>query len=207
MIRCLAISLLWAVTASCSLKTTEGLRQVAFVHKEITNPYFSNPELDYVYKAQIEVYKRNFGGILIIKKTGGKNYRIVMTSEFGSKLFDFQLNDGNFTKNFIVEDLDRKFIIDVLQDDFKLLLSEKATVVTAYRSPESSIYKTKDGDDFNFYFFANTTERLEKIVNTTKIKEKTAIEFSVTRGDIAEHISIQHYTIKLKIDLQKFKNE
>ena len=173
MIRFLAISILSIVIfTSCSLQTTEGLRQVAFMEKTVENPYFSNPEMDYVYKAKIAVYGKNFGGILIVKKIGEKNHRIVFTTEFGSKLFDFQFEGDTFTKHFVLPDLDKKFIVNILRDDFSLLIAEKANVLQVYQSEKHRIYKTQDEKRFNFYFLENGSEQLEKIVNTTKTKEK-----------------------------------
>lgn len=208
MIRFLAISFLAIVTLpSCSLKTTEGLRQVHFNKEVVGNPYFSNPEIDYVYKAKIEVYKKNFGGILIIKKTGPESHRVVFTTEFGSKLFDFQFEGDTFTKHFIVDDLDKKFIVNILKDDFRLLVHEKAQVLGVYESENHRIYETTSGDRFNFYFLEDETEQLQKIVNTTKTKEKVEIDFTSHEGNIADLISIKHKNIRLTIDLEKFKKE
>lgn len=208
MIRYLAISFLAiAAMASCSLKTTEGLRQVHFNKEVVGNPYFSNPETDYVYKAKIEVYKKNFGGILILKKMGPQNHRIVFTTEFGSKLFDFQFEGDTFTKHFVVDDLDKKFIVNILKADFGLLIKETAEVLAVYESNDHRIYKTASGDRFNFYFLEDETGQLEKIVNTTKTKEKVEIDFTSSDKKIANNISIKHKNIKLTIDLVKFKKE
>ncbi|MEZ4882121.1 MAG: hypothetical protein R2775_07085 [Flavobacteriaceae bacterium] len=208
MIRFLAISFLACLLfASCSLKTTEGLRQVHFNKTEVENPYFSNPEIDYVYKAKIEVYKKNFGGILIIKKTAPESHRVVFTTEFGSKLFDFQFEGDTFTKHFVVEDLDKKFIINILKADFKLLVNEKAKVFTVYESENQRIYKTQDAERFNFYFFDDESEKLQKIVNTSKTKEKVEVDFTTSEGKIADTIAIKHSNIKLTIDLEKFKQD
>lgn len=208
MFRLLAISFFSVVVfASCSLKTTEGLRQVHSNKTEIENPYFSNPEIDYVYKAKIEVYGKNFGGILIIKKIAEENHRIVFTTEFGSKLFDFQFEGDTFTKHFMVEDLDKKFVVNILRDDFKLLIAEKASVLEVYKAENRRIYKTQDEKRFNYYFLGNESEQLEKIVNTSKTKEKVEIGFTSSDGKIAEKIEIKHNNIKLKIDLEKFKKD
>lgn len=218
MIRFLLISFLFALT-SCSLKTTEGLRQVDFNKNvptaiEIENPYFSNSEIDYVYKAKIEVYKKNLGGILIVKKIGPQSHRIVFTTEFGSKLFDFEFNDGGFTKNFVVEDLDKKFIINTLKKDFRLLVNENAKVIAVYKNEEVQVFKTKSDKRFNFYFVDDTSEKLLKIVNTSKTKEKVTLFFTPSssavvgeKEEIAEKILIKHNNIKLKIELEKFKKE
>ncbi|CAM3260810.1 hypothetical protein [Aequorivita lipolytica] len=208
MIRFLAISLLIiAVLTSCSLKTTEGLRQVHFNRMEVENPYFSNANIDYVYKAKIEVYKKNFGGILIIKKIGPANHRVVFTTEFGSKLFDFEFEGETFTKHFIVEDLDKKLIIDILQDDFRVLVNESAKVLSVYESKNQRIYKTESNERFNFYFLEDESEKLEKIVNTTESREKVTIDFTSAEAGIAQTIAIKHNNIKLTIDLEKFKKE
>ncbi len=208
MIRLLAISLLLIFAlASCSLKTTEGLRQVHFSKSEVENPYFSNAEIDYVYKAKIEVYGKNFGGILILKKLGPENHRVVFTTEFGSKLFDFQFEDDTFTKHFVVEDLDKKFIVNILKDDFKLLMNEKAKVLAVYETKNQRIYKTQTDERFNFYFLEGVSEKLLKIVNTSKTKEKVEVHFTSSDGKIADIIAIKHNNIKLKIDLDKFKRE
>lgn len=206
MIRLLAISFFAsAVFASCSLKTTEGLRALNTTKFEVENRYFSNPEIDYVYKAKIEVYGKNFGGILIVKKLGLENHRIVFTTEFGSKLFDFQFEGDAFTKHFVAERLDKKFIIKILRHDFKLLVNEKANVVASYKANSTTIYKTITGKRFNFYYFDDDSGQLQKIVNTSKTKEKMEIVFMVSEENTAEAISIKHSNIKLKIDLEKFK--
>jgi hypothetical protein len=208
MIRFLAISFLSIFAmASCSLKTTEGLRQVHFNKTEVENPYFSNTEIDYVYKAKIEVYGKNFGGILIIKKISPENHRVVFTTEFGSKLFDFQFEGDTFTKHFVVEDLDKEFIVNILKDDFKLLVNESAKVLSVYESKNQRIYKTQSDERFNFYFLEDKSEKLKKIVNTSKTKEKVEIDFTSSEENIADIIAIKHNNIKLTIDLEKFKKE
>ncbi|MBG44299.1 MAG: hypothetical protein CL530_10060 [Aequorivita sp.] len=208
MIRYLTISFLVSLFfVSCSLKTTEGLRQVHFNETEVENPYFLNPEIDYVYKAKIAIYKKNFGGILIIKKIGPESHRVVFTTEFGSKLFDFQFEGDTFTKHFVVEDLDKKFIVNILKDDFKLLVDEKANILAVYESEKQRIYKTQREDRFNFYFIEDESEKLQKIVNTSKTKEIVAIDFTASEENIAETIAIKHNNIKLTIHLEKFKKE
>lgn len=215
MIRFLIISFLSSLLLiSCSLKTTEGLRKVNVDKIQIENLYFSNAAVDYIYKARVEVYNKKFGGILIVKKIAPESYRIVFTTEFGSKLFDFQFEGDKFTRNFVIEDLDKKFIINILRDDFKLLLNEKAEVLEVFASDMQNVYKTQDGSRFNFYFIDRKSERLEKIVNTSKTKEKVEIGFissEIGAGEfketIADTIAITHKNIELKIDLKKFKKE
>ena len=207
----ISLSLVFSLT-SCSLKTTEGLRpidlnEVAKLNKVVENLYFSNPEIDYVYKAKIKVYNKNFGGILIVKKTGPENHRVVFTTEFGSKLLDFQFDGDKFTKNFVVKDLDKKFIINILRDDFELLITEKSDILETFSSEVHNVLKTQSEERFNYYFFEKETRKLQKIINTTKRKEKVEVNFTSTEKEIADIISIKHNNFKLTIDLEKFKKE
>lgn len=208
MIRFLIISILSSfILLSCSLKTTEGLRQVSFNKVKVENPYFSNAEIDYVYKAKIQLYRKNFGGILIVKKLGQDSHRVVFTTEFGSKLFDFQIEKDSLIKHFVIEDLDRKFIINILAKDFKLLTKQSARVLAAYKTTNQKMYKTESEEGWNFYFLDDKSEKLQRIVNTSKTKEKVEIYFVSPEKDISDIISIKHNNFKLKIDLEKFKEE
>jgi len=199
---CVVLSL-----TACSLKTTEGLRQLESTKAVVVNPYFSNPEIDYVYKAKIEAYGRNFGGILIIKKMEENHHRIVMTTELGNKLLDLQFKNGVFTKNFVVEELDRKMILKVLKADFRLLLMEKSLVLNAYDSETQRVYQTQKHNRYNFYFVSKESDMLEQIRNTSKVKEKVVVDFYSETGKEADSIFIKHKNIKLHIDLKKFKDE
>src|SRR5690606_10916146 len=97
-------------------------------------------------------------------------------------------------------------IVNMLHDDFKWLVKEQVTFSGAYESEGNRIYKTHAEKRFNYYFLGNESEQLEKIVNTTKTNEKVEINFTSSDGKIAEKIEIKHNNIKLKIDLEKFKN-
>ncbi len=208
MIRFLLISLLLGISlSSCALKTTQGLRQVSFTDSEVENPYFANPEIDYVYKAKIEAYGRKFGGILIIKKTDVDSHRVVFTTEFGSKLLDFEYVGDAFVKRYIIPDLDKKFIVEVLKEDFRFLILEKSKVSEVYEKENTLVYKTSYGEGFNFYFVENETGILTKLIHTSKTKEKVAIDFESERRDLAETIRIKHNNLKLSIDLHRFEQD
>jgi hypothetical protein len=191
---------------SCSLKTTEGLRSVSLEKTEVFNPYFSNSATDYVYKAKINIYGRYFGGIFIVKKLRPDTHRVVFTTEFGSKIFDFLYEDDTFTKNFVIDELNKKFIVNTLRNDFEILISERAEVIEQFASEDNSVFRTEANNRFNFYFFDTSGNSLERIVNSSKRKEKVEIVFSSDVKNEAQSIKINHANIKLFIDLEYFKN-
>jgi hypothetical protein len=204
--RFLIIKLLLGVfLTSCSLKTTEGLRETPALAAEVVNPYFSSEITDYVYKAKIDVYGRYFGGILIVKKVGPASHRVVFTTEFGSKIFDFLYEGDTFTVNFIVEDLDKKLLVNTLETDFKVLITEKNSVTRQFVSEKQLVYLTEDFDRDAYYFFRNSENKLERTVFASKRKEKFEIRYFSEENDIADRIEIQHFNINLSIELDYFK--
>lgn len=206
MTRFLVISFVLILCNSCALQTTEGLRSAPITKAEVINPYFSSSAIDYIYKAKIDIYGKYFGGILIIKKVADDAHRVVFTTEFGSKVFDFLYKGDTFVNNFVLEDLDKKIIVNTLRKDFKLLITETAKVLEQYTSEGSQIYKTKSENRFNFYFFKDEDSFLSKIVQTSKSKEKVTIVF-ISEDELAKQIAIDHSNIKLKIDLDYFKKD
>ncbi len=201
----LLISLSFLLFASCALQITEGWVAIESTRDFFKNNYFSDTNEDYIYKSKIEVYGHNFGGILIIKKTGIQEHRVVFTTEFGNKLFDFLYKGESFTKIFIIDELDKKIIVKTLQRDFKLLISEKSKVLEQYTFQDKDIFKTSDEKRTNFYFINKKTHTLDKIVNTTNSSEKVEILFTNNNVQIANNILINHKNIRLTIELEKFK--
>jgi hypothetical protein len=203
--RFLPISILFLLITSCSLQTTKNLIVKEVSHIEVDNPYFSNTYIDYIYKAKIDIYGRKFGGILIIKKIDENSHRVVFTTEFGNKLFDFLFENDTVINNFVIEELDKKFIVNTLRNDFKLLVSEKNKVLNQFDSGLEDIYKTIDGKQFNFYFINKKSHTLDKITRTSKSKVIVEVLFSNVESVIANSILIHHKNIKLNIALELFK--
>ena len=163
------------------------------------NVYFSDETKDYVYKANIDVYDNNFSGIFIVKKIGESNHRMVFTTEMGNKIFDFSFIDDNFKVNFIIEDLDKAILINILKKDFKVLVQENLAVIESYALEDTLIYETTLWNKTHFYF---KTEQLEKIVRVNNSKEKVVFLFSEINDTIANRIKILHSNIKLNINLK-----
>ena len=205
--RFLPISILFLLITSCSLQTTKNLIVKEVSQIEVDNPYFSNTYIDYIYKAKIDIYGRKFGGILIIKKIDENSHRVVFTTEFGNKLFDFLFENDTVINNFVIEELDKKFIVNTLQNDFKLLVSQKNKVLNQFDSGLEDIYKTIDDKQFNFYFINKKSHILDKIVRTSKSKVIVEVLFSNVESVIANSILIHHKNIKLNIALELFKKD
>ena len=164
MIRFLLSSLLVLTLISCGPKVTKGL-EVPVSREKIGSPYFSDLSKDYVYKAKLDIYGNYFGGILIVKKISEAKHRVVFTTEFGSKIFDFLYDGDTFTKNFILPDLDKKIIVNTLEKDFRILITEKKDVVSQYQYSEYNVFETAKSDGGNLFSENVASKQLYSIAN------------------------------------------
>ncbi len=200
-------SVFFLLLFSCSLPTTKGYLEQASLDKNIRNNYFSSEETDYVYKAKINIYNKNFGGILIIKKTGADQHRIVFTTEFGNKIFDFVITNDSFKVNYIVDELNKKLIISTLQNDFKILVQQDVMVVKQFDSIAKIIYQTIFDKKYDlYYFFLKENQTLFKIIKSSKTKEKVIFDFLEVYNNRLTKIDILHQNFKLKIHLNYIGN-
>jgi phosphoribosylformylglycinamidine (FGAM) synthase PurS component len=170
-------------------------------------PYFSDPAFDYVYKANITAYGHELTGIFIAKKINSTAHRVVFTTEFGNKLLDFEISENDFKVNSIVDELDRKMLINTLVTDFRLLLRSHYEILTQLENNESLVYHTVEGKMFNYLFISKSSNTLSKIVHTSKRKEKINLFFSSENNIFANKIIIQHKNIPLKIELNYFNEQ
>ena len=194
------------ILSSCSLRTTKNLTPIALLESSFENKYFYNPQKDYVYKAKIEAFGKYFGGILAIKKLKSEHHRIAFTTEFGAKIFDFEFEKANFKVNYILSDLDRKIILNNLRKNFQLLLKNPIRTDKKYMNATHTVYRSKFNRRNHFYFFSNQNGSLEKLIQTSKFKEKVSILFESKdkEGAVAQSIEIAHQQFPLKIELKAF---
>jgi len=200
--RFLTTSLLFLLLLSgCAISTVKGFPETETQITTFSNPYFSNPTTDYVYKAKINAFKNVFGGILIIKKIKKNNHRVVFTTNFGNTIFDFELDNNQIITHFVLKELDRKIIINTLQRDFKTLIQEHHPVLKNYDSGENFIYQSKSKKRFNHFEVSKKTKTLNKIIHSSRSKEKVIITFSKKENYLAGHIIIDHKNAPIKIEL------
>ncbi|WPO80152.1 hypothetical protein [Flavobacterium sp. KACC 22761] len=170
-------------------------------------PYFSDPNADYVYKTNITVYGHEMSGIFIAKKINDTTHRVVFTTEFGNKLLDFEIAEKTFKVNSIVSELDRKILINTLTEDFRILLKKDFLIQEQFENVDFNIYKSADGARDNYLFFSKKDQKLEKVVRSSKTKDKITITFTLENDNFAKKVVILHQNIKLKIELNYFKSE
>ena len=203
----LIISSLGVGLQSCKSYEPIADAKKEMVVKEIANPYFANPALDYVYKAQIDVYGNALSGLLVVKKTAEDTHRVVMTTDFGNKLMDFTITAEEVVVNYVVEDLNRKMILNILTNDLRLLVKEKHQTLAEYQKGNETVSQVKQQSRSNYFFFDIQENKLLKLVQSSKRKAKFSIVFDAKNTNFAEQITIEHYNFDIKIGLKQIIKE
>lgn len=199
--RYLIISLLFCFTSCTSYINKNGFNKIPFTDEFVSNAYFSDVEKDYVYKAKIKVYNNNFGGIFIVKKIENNHHRVVFTTEMGSKIFDFSFDNNDFKVNYILDKLNKKLLLNVLEKDFRVLVSEHQKILSKSKKGTISLFETEIDNKTYFYKVLNSNT-LKSIIRVNKGREKVQFLFSDIQNTIAKNIQIEHHNIKLEINLK-----
>lgn len=200
LLRNLAYSLIFILFTSCKTYRLNDVKPITASEKTVENLYFSSKE-DYVYKCQMDIYKNHVSGILIIKKIDATIHRVVLTSDFGNKLIDFELSEQNFKLNYVLPDLDKKIVINFLRNDFQELLKQDYPVSESFENETDAIHLSRSGKKTYYLFFNKETHLLKQIVYTKDNKEKIDFTFDAKKHIFADSLNLQHKDFKINIKL------
>lgn len=193
-------SLILVLTTSCKTYTLTDVKPVSTAEKVVENLYFSSNG-DYVYKCQIDIYKNHVSGILIIKKLNETTHRVVLTSDFGNKLIDFEIADNNFKLNYVLPDLDKKIVINFLKNDFRQLLRRQYPVSESFVNDHSRIYLSRIDNKSYYLFFNKDNGLLKQIIYTRNSREKIDFTFEAKKTIFADSLNLHHKDFKINIKL------
>lgn len=149
----------------------------------------------------MDIYKNHVSGILIIKKISETTHRVVLTSDFGNKLIDFEISEDDFKLNYVLPDLDKKIVINFLRNDFQQLLKQKYPVTESFENENSKIYLSKMNKKEYYLFFSKENNLLKQIVYTKNNKEKIDFTFDAKKNTFADSLNLQHKDFKINIKL------
>ncbi|PWN66984.1 hypothetical protein C1631_019925 [Chryseobacterium phosphatilyticum] len=196
----LVYSLVLILVVSCKSYQLTDVKPVTTSEKVVENLYFSSME-DYVYKCQMDIYSNHVSGILIIKKLNETTHRVVLTSDFGNKLIDFEISDHDFKLNYVLPDLDKKIVINFLKNDFRQLLKRQYPVSESFENENMNIYLSKTEHKSYYLFFNKDNKLLKQIIYTKNNKEKIDFGFDAKKHIFADSLNLQHKDFKINIKL------
>jgi len=211
----------------CNSILSYALFFIIIIAPSCSNPYKSLPKTElqpgqikevpyalpfsenaFIYKTDMTFYKNEISGLLIIKKTDENIYRIALTTQFGLKIFDFELNNGKLKVEYCVEYLNKSLILKTFESDFNLLLLQnRFDKLLVIENPETKqkIWQFIDGK-YNYNYIENVNSAsIENIYLKKRNSEKIRVGLDNHKNDIPGNILLEHQNIKLKMNLKRIQ--
>lgn len=196
---------------SCSYKHYKGFNKIPSVNTSfplIFDTIFSKA----TYLTDFEVFGNQLSGITIIKKPAlSTTFHVVFMSQIGLKYFDIEIaldkQDDWFRVNYIMESLNREFIVNALQADFGLLFAKfpENAQVQWYQHPEMDKKEVTVSylKEIASYILDNqevTEAILRKATSVT-----ASIILSKSKTNYPSSLEIENKKARLKISLKEIQ--
>lgn len=192
--------------SACTAHRTEGTAGSGAHLTTAENLYFSDPQTDYLYKMRMEIYGHNLSGLLIIKKISPEKHRVVFTTDFGNKMLDFQISQSEFQMHYAAPAMDRKVVRNILEQDFRLLLTPKFRIQNYVDEKEQSIHTAvQNGRTINLYY--DSDGLLRKLQQLRRGKEQLIFSFEGKSPIFADAVQLIHKDISLQIELTQITGD
>ncbi len=199
-----SILFIWMGCASNSYKNLQVIENKTIDSTLLPSP-FKNCNPAPLYKANVNLYGKKFGGLLLLKNMPDSSYRFVFTTETGIKLFDFELKNDSFKVHFCIEKFNKAAVLQTLSSDLKLVLTENRMGQNAQilSAPDNklTIYKFSGGQVQEYYYKDISSGGISKIEQSSGKKKKVVIALSNYKLGIPALVNIDHKNIRLTIDL------
>jgi len=157
-----------------------------------------------LFKVAIRIFGDYYSGLVLIKQMPADSaIHVVFLSELGLSLMDLAYSGDIFTVVSVQDFLNRRSILNTLQNDFRCLLLDLSII------EDYSVDKLKDGCTEQLKFRHKSQRYLytfNKENGPTAIRKRKGlfgrVDFSISETD-ALKIGIRHRCVRLKIDLSE----
>lgn len=169
-------------------------------HYTVTNNYFTNIGEEHIFRANVEAFKKELSGLLVVKRINEELYRIVLTSDFGNTLFDFSIYKSKpYEVNYAMPDLNKKVILNFLAKDFTYLVEDTYILNGKAILDSINIYRGNYRNKKIFIVIDQHGE-VKEIIAASASKEKVVFLYSKENGAV-----IKHRNFPVKIELISLK--
>ena len=162
------------------------------------------------YEANIDVMDNHISGLMLFKLMPDSSMRIAFTSKSGLKFLDFEFSkNGRFTSHYVIDNLNRKSVINTLRKDFEIILMQSLDEwpILSYSKSGLYFYAVPDPEDDSDYYV--TSPDCTNLVRVEKGGRKKVLEafFSNYTNRIPGEVTLSHTTFNMKISLIKLDIE
>jgi hypothetical protein len=161
-----------------------------------------------LYKANVAVTGKTLSGLLLFKAMPDSSTRVVFSTETGFKFFDFSFGGPQpFKAIYVMKKLDKKVVVEALQQDFELLLMQPAAAgkATVSKMSYDLYYGFSNGPKTRYYITDSICHELQFAELAAKRKKLVRINQFAISDRIPDSIYIQHFNFNFTISLKKLE--
>jgi hypothetical protein len=160
------------------------------------------------YNATVDVIGKHISGLLLIKTMPDSSRRIVFTNEVGVTFFDFGFGkDGSFKVHQIIEQMDKKAVINLLRKDFELVMMQRIedAKLQAYTRDGEIFYALPGKKETDYFITDKECSSLLRIEKASKRKKKTEVRIWNGNRQAPDSVHLKHFTFDMQIGLKKIQ--
>lgn len=208
MIRVLIISLISLLAFSCKTIKVDDIPKDNYLPQKalIENIYFAKIGEEHIFRANINVFKNELSGLLVVKRIDDSLHRVVLTSDFGNTLFDFSIYSDKYTANYVMSDMNKKFILNILARDFQLFTATQLPVEKAIIKGDQVIYLGSYNKLKTVVIWNSQLEHVSRLIYGTPNKAKVSYNYN-RYEDGKPILIIEHYNFPMSIRLTPLQED
>ena len=151
---------------------------------------------------------KHLSGLMIVKHMADSSTRVVVTNETGVKFLDFEYGaNRSFKVHHILEQLNKKAVVRLLENDFKLILGLPFyhVPITSFQSGNDLYYRVPDGRKYHYFVTDQSCSELSQIESGSSRKRVVTLK---RFGDPVQpdSINLHHHTFAMKMTLKKLNS-
>lgn len=194
----LIISLCCFTLFSCSNYRAKGEPIYNLPNQTVLVPYFDSIQKEFLYTAKIKTYDNQFNGILVVKRVDDNKKRVALITDFGNTLMDFEIFNDEVKVNYMLDDLNKKIIVNKLKKYFQLLVHADYAIEALNKTNDKLIY-TSELQSKRVFIYEDTTGNINRLKQVSRFKEKVEIDFYSENSTYADSIHFKSNEIPLEM--------
>jgi hypothetical protein len=201
--------LLFLLFSACSPEILKKFRKndTSEASRNDFYPFFPAADTTQLFNMQVDFRKNHLSGLLLIKSTQPDGYRLVFTTHFGMSVFDLEFDKDAFRINYCIEALNKKRVIQLLENDFRILLflnlKNSQNLSNNYRNKNNPVLEINRVE--NNYYLKDTKNETLLAIEAPHFISSLSYRFTGYIDRFPSVIQIKHSRIGLKMQLEKLQ--
>lgn len=158
------------------------------------------------YNLKMDLMKKHFSGLLLVKRMGEQSYRTVFTTHFGLRVFDFEFTGDSLVVHYCMEPLYKEKVIALFRNDFSRLFGLSHTQVGQVYSATDGINKEVYRFGKKLYYRKNLKQGVVEQISSGRGWKKTVWSFSDYESGYPSMISIHHALFPVRLELERLSS-